>query len=90
MTFNLKVFAKERMLQLAGMEDRFRYEDISGSALRFRLVLGHGSLPDCDLALPAGALACAAQGASRPVPPGPVPAVAMMRRRPGRAGAELA
>lgn len=62
MTFNLKVFAKERMLQLAGTEYRFGYEEISDSALRFRLALGHGPALDCDLELPAGALACAAPG----------------------------
>ena len=64
--FRLVVHAKERMLQLSGAAERFAYEEVSDSILRFRLTLAHGAPLDCDLELPAGALACAAQGAAAP------------------------
>lgn len=60
--FRLLVHAKDRMLQLAGGAERFGYEELSDSALRFPLLLGHGVPLTCDLELPAGALACAAAG----------------------------
>jgi hypothetical protein len=64
--FRLLVHAKDRMLQLAGAPERFGYQEVSDSTLRFRLALAHGVPLDCDLELPAGALACTA--AATPTP----------------------
>jgi hypothetical protein len=64
--FRLLVYARERMLQLVGTPDRFGYQEVSESALRFPLVLAHGAPLACELELPAGALACVAAGAAGP------------------------
>ncbi len=58
-TFRLLVHAREHQLQLDGASDRFPYEEASDSSLRFRLPLSGQSALDCELELPAGALACA-------------------------------
>jgi hypothetical protein len=64
-TFTLNVFAKEHMLQLVGVGERFAYQETSDSTLRFRLAFAHGAPLDCDLELPAGALACTPDGGAR-------------------------
>ena len=58
-TFRLLVHAREHQLQLDGAADRFPYEEASDSSLRFRLPLNGQSALECELELPAGALACA-------------------------------
>jgi hypothetical protein len=64
--FRLLVHAKDRMLQLAGAPERFGYQEVSDSTLRFRLALAHGAPLDCDLELPAGALACVPAAGTAP------------------------
>jgi hypothetical protein len=63
--FTLNVFVKEHMLELVGGGERFAYQETSDSTLRFRLAFAHGAPLDCDLELPAGALACTPAGGAR-------------------------
>lgn len=57
--FTLLVDAKEKRLRLADGGQRFPYEELSESALRFPLTLAAQSPMTCILEMPAGALSCA-------------------------------